>query len=133
MYQLIQGILSNPEDKTAITLVFGVNSEKDVLLKREFEGFERSFPGRFRVVYTVSRLEEGGGRYKKGYVTRDLLEEVVGVEKKGKGGKEKIFVCGPPVMEDALLGKKGGVGPFAGRKGGILEELGYGKEQVHQF
>jgi len=131
MYQLIQGILSNPEDKTAITLVFGVNSEKDVLLKREFEGFEKSFPGRFRVVYTVSRLEEGG-KYRKGYVTRELLEEVVGGEK-GKGGKEKVFVCGPPAMEDALLGKKGGVGPFAGRKGGILEELGYGKEQIHQF
>ncbi|KAJ2907169.1 hypothetical protein MKZ38_007684 [Zalerion maritima] len=117
IYQLVQGILDNPEDKTKITLVFGVNSDRDVLLQKEFDNYEKRFPGRFRAVYTVSNPENGSA-LRKGYVTRELLEEV--------GGKgEKVFVCGPPAMEAALTGQRG--------KGGILAELGYSKDQVHKF
>lgn len=103
----------------------GVNSDEDVLLREEFEEFERRWPGRFRAVFTVSRPVEGSAM-RKGYVTRELLEEVLG--EKGSG-EEKVFVCGPPAMEEALLGKgRGGAG-----KGGILGELGYRKDQIHKF
>lgn len=33
IYQLIQGILNNPHDKTKISLIFGVNTEQDLLLR----------------------------------------------------------------------------------------------------
>ncbi|KAF4822512.1 NADH-cytochrome b5 reductase 2 [Colletotrichum siamense] len=121
IYQLAQGILRNPQDKTAITLVFGVNSDQDVLLKKEFEEFEREFPGRFRAVYTVSN-PVAGSPYRKGYVTKQLLEEVAPVP---KTAETKVFVCGPPAMEAALIGKR--TAP------GILQELGYRKDQIHQF
>ncbi|KAF4918751.1 NADH-cytochrome b5 reductase 2 [Colletotrichum viniferum] len=121
IYQLAQGILRNPQDKTAITLVFGVNSDQDVLLKKEFEEFEREFPGRFRAVYTVSN-PVAGSPYRKGYVTKQLLEEVAPVP---KTAETKVFVCGPPAMEAALVGKR--TAP------GILQELGYRKDQIHQF
>src|SRR6187402_3260959 len=105
IYQLAQGILHNPEDKTNITLVFGVNSDADILFKKEFEEFEQRYPGRFKAVYTVSHPVEGSP-FKKGYVTKDLLEEIaVGTQEKST----KIFICGPPAMETALLG---GGGPF---------------------
>ncbi|PVH82443.1 NADH-cytochrome b5 reductase-like protein [Cadophora sp. DSE1049] len=124
MYQLIQGILNNPSDQTKITLVFGVNSDADVLFRKEFEELERRFGDRFRAVYTVSRLGEGSD-LRKGYVTRELLEQVT-----GRAGEEsRVFVCGPPAMERALLGGR----EFSRGKGGVLEELGYRKEQVHQF
>jgi len=116
IYQLAQGILSNLEDKTGITLVWGVNRDEDVLLEKEFGELERRFPGRFERVVTVSRPVEGSV-LRKGYVTKDLLEEMLR-EKRG----EKVFVCGPPAMEKALLGK-----------GGVLEELGFKKDQVHKF
>ncbi|KAF3812152.1 NADH-cytochrome b5 reductase 2 [Colletotrichum gloeosporioides] len=121
IYQLAQGILRNPQDKTAITLVFGVNSDQDVLLKKEFEEFEKEFPGRFRAVYTVSN-PVAGSPYRKGYVTKQLLEEVAPVP---KTAETKVFVCGPPAMEAALVGKR--TAP------GILQELGYRKDQIHQF
>lgn len=121
IYQLTQAILRNPQDKTAVTLVFGVNSDRDVLLKEEFQEWERKFPGRFKAVYTVSNPVEGSP-YRKGYVTKELLREVT----PSPAGKETmVFVCGPPSMERALVGDR--------RGRGILQELGYRKDQICQF
>ncbi|KAI0408365.1 oxidoreductase NAD-binding domain-containing protein [Xylaria palmicola] len=122
MYQLIQGILSNPEDQTRITLVFGVNTDADVLLKSEFEDFERRFPSRFKAVYTVSNPVPGSP-YPRGYVTRELLSKVMTTTPETKNSK--VFVCGPPGMENALVGTR--------KQPGILGELGYTKDQIYQF
>ncbi|TDZ67546.1 NADH-cytochrome b5 reductase 2 [Colletotrichum sidae] len=121
LYQLAQGILRNPQDRTAVTLVFGVNSDEDVLLEKELRQFEREFPGRFRAVYTVSR-PVAGSQHRKGHVTKELLQEVA---PKPAAGETKVFVCGPPAMEAALLGKRSSPG--------ILQQLGYRKDQIHQF
>lgn len=122
VFQLVQGILANPEDKTRITLVYGANSDGDVLLKDEFDEMEERFPGRLRVVYTVSKGGEGSP-FQKGYVTKELLE---GVVERRSGEDTKVFVCGPPAMEQALVGKgRGG--------GGILAELGFRRDQVYRF
>lgn len=126
-YQLIQGILHNPADKTKVRLVFGVNAEEDVLLRKELEALEARFgTDRFRAVYAVSAgVPNGsaeGGRFRSGYVTEELLKEVA-VPATG-AGNTKVMVCGPPPMEEALLGKKGE---------GILSRLGYQKDQIHQF
>ncbi|KAF5133879.1 NADH-cytochrome b5 reductase 2 [Metarhizium anisopliae] len=121
IYQLTQAILRNPQDKTAVTLVFGVNSDRDVLLKEEFQEWEKKFPGRFKAVYTVSNPVEGSP-YRKGYVTKDLLREVT---PSPAGSETMVFVCGPPSMEKALVGD--------GRRRGILQELGYRKDQICQF
>ncbi|KAK0127373.1 hypothetical protein ONS96_006922 [Cadophora gregata f. sp. sojae] len=124
MYQLIQGILNNPADQTKITLVFGVNSDADVLFREEFEDLEKRFGEMFKAVYTVSKPGDGSP-FRKGYVTRELLEQVTGRAEESS----RVFVCGPPAMEKALLGGSS----FTKGKGGVLEELGYQKDQVHQF
>jgi cytochrome-b5 reductase len=122
MYQLIEGILRNPGDQTRITLVFGVNTDADVLLKSEFEDFERRFPDRFKAVYTVSNPGPGSP-YLKGYVTKDLLSKVMTTTPDTEN--TKVFVCGPPAMENALVGSRS--------QPGILGELGYTKDQIHRF
>ncbi|GKT40245.1 NADH-cytochrome b5 reductase 2 [Colletotrichum spaethianum] len=111
-----------PLDKTAVTLVFGVNSDQDVLLKKEFEQLEKEFPERFKAVYTVSNPLPNSP-FRKGYVTKELLQEVGAVPK--KGNDTKVFVCGPPAMEAALVGKRSAPG--------VLQQLGYRKDQIHQF
>ncbi|KAB8259705.1 hypothetical protein BDV32DRAFT_123960 [Aspergillus pseudonomiae] len=118
IYQLIRGILDNPNDKTKIKLVFGVNSEQDLLLREELEEYKKRFPERFEYVYTVSRLDGEKEGLRKGYVTEELLKGVVG----GKGEGAKVFVCGPPAMEESLVGKSG-----------ILSRLGFEKGQVYKF
>ena len=120
-YQLAQGILRNPDDRTAVTLVYGANSDEDVLLREELKNWEKRFPGRFKAVYTVSRPVEGS-KYRKGYVNEQLLREAV----PGVGGNDtKVFVCGPPPMEKSLVGDRS--------TKGVLEGLGYRKDQVTKF
>ncbi|KAI9155433.1 NADH-cytochrome b5 reductase 2 [Paramyrothecium foliicola] len=99
IYQLAQGILANPEDRTKMTMVVGVNTDQDVLFKEQFARLEKEYPDRFSAVYTVSNPMPGS-TYKKGYVTKELLKETVSLP---KGQDAKVFVCGPPSMEAALL------------------------------
>ncbi|CRG92068.1 hypothetical protein PISL3812_09123 [Talaromyces islandicus] len=125
LYQLIQGILNNPADKTKMTLVFGVNTEDDILLRDEFESYQKQFPDRFKIVYTVSSnsIENTSPEFRNGRVTKELLKELL---PPSSSGDTKVFLCGPPAMEDALTGKKRG-------ESGILGELGYSKDQVFKF
>lgn len=121
IYNLAQGLLSSDNaNRTRMTLVFGINSEKDVLLKEELKSFEQKYPERFKVVYTVSRSEVEGSEFRKGYVGRELLEEVL-----PKGDKGRVFVCGPPGMEKSLVGGFG--------KPGLLEEMGWKKQDILKF
>ncbi|KAI9039849.1 cytochrome b5 reductase family protein [Aspergillus affinis] len=122
LYQLLQGILKNPNDKTKVNLVFGVNTEQDLLLREELEDFKRRFPGRFDFVYTVTHGEEGSS-LRKGRVTEELLREVT---REGRGRNTKVFVCGPSGMEEALVGSR-----ISGE--GILGKLGFKNDQVYKF
>jgi len=129
MYQVAREILKNPEDRTKITLVFGNISEEDILLKRELEDMENTFPQRFRAFYVLDNPPESwqGG---KGYVTKELLKTVLPEPK--NGDKVKIFVCGPPLMYKAISGGKKSP-TDQGELSGILKELGYSKDQVYKF
>lgn len=121
IYQLVQGILNNPDDKTKINLIFGVNTEQDLLLKDEFDEYRRNFPDRFRYTYTISHPKEDEHGFRKGYVTEELLKEVI----EGSGKDTHVFVCGPPGMESSLVGSRGSPG--------ILSRLGFEKDQIYKF
>ena len=128
MYQLVRGIFSNPDDKTKVTLVFGNVGEEDILLKKEFEELENTYPQRFRAFYVLDDPPEGWAPV-KGHITKDLLKTVL----PGKEEKcAKVFVCGPPGLYKAVSGTKKSPSD-QGELGGMLKELGYEKEQVFKF
>ena len=123
MYQLAREIF-----KTKVTLVFGNVSEEDILLKKELQDLENTYPQRFRAFYVLDNPPEGwtGG---KGYITKELLKTVL---PEPKEENIKLFVCGPPPMYKAISGGK--VSPKdQGELTGILKDLGYSKEQVFKF
>ncbi|KXL44494.1 hypothetical protein M433DRAFT_135097 [Acidomyces richmondensis BFW] len=133
IYSLAKGILSNPTDKTRIHLLWGVNGMRDIVLKSEMEELEFAHPDRFRVTYAVSGSEAAPDasslgdvdKYRKGYVNKAMLEEVIARCQKGSWGDEKgtkIFLCGPPKMETALAGRQG-----------VFGELGIAKKEIHRF
>ena len=111
-----------------MTLVFGANADDDLVLREELDRFKTQFPGQFDVVYTVSSPAENGkeSKYRRGRITEELLKEIM---TEPKEENVKVFVCGPPAMEKALMG---GGGWFGGEIG-ILGRLGYTKEQIYRF
>ncbi|KAK0621689.1 hypothetical protein B0T17DRAFT_494607 [Bombardia bombarda] len=125
MYQLTRGILKNPDDKTRITLVWGVNTDDDIFLRDQFAAMERQFPGRFKAVYVVA-TPDAASSHPKGFVTKELLEKAGLSAKAGKDSDIKVLICGPEPMEKALKGAWRG-------KPGILSELGYTRDQIHNF
>ncbi|GKU14990.1 unnamed protein product [Fusarium langsethiae] len=128
MYQLARAIFNNPKDKTKVTLVFGNVSEKDILLKKEFEELENTYPQRFRAFYVLDNPPKGwaGG---SGFITKDLLKTVL---PEPKSENIKLFVCGPPGLMNAVSGNK--VSPKnQGELTGALKELGYKEDQVYKF
>jgi cytochrome-b5 reductase len=129
MWQTANAIFKNPEDKTKVTLIFGNVSEEDILLKREWEHLENTYPQRFRAFYVLDNPPESwqGG---KGFVTKELLKTVLPEPKQGE--KIKIFVCGPPGLYKAVSGGKKSPSD-QGELDGYLKELGYSKEQVYKF
>ncbi|KAF2662604.1 ferredoxin reductase-like protein [Lophiostoma macrostomum CBS 122681] len=129
MWQVANHIFKNPEDKTKVTLVFGNIKEEDILLKKELEHLENTYPQRFRAFYVLDNPPESwqGG---KGFVTKELLKTVLPEPKEGE--KIKIFVCGPPGMYKAISGGKKSPSD-QGELDGILKDLGYSKDQVYKF
>jgi cytochrome-b5 reductase len=128
MYQLARAIFSNPEDKTKVTLVFGNVTEEDILLKRELEDLENTYPQRFRAFYVLDNppKEWVGGN---GFITQELLKTVL---PEPKEENFKVFVCGPPGLMKAISGPKKSP-KDQGELSGVLKELGYSAEQVYKF
>lgn len=128
LFQLAQGILNNPLDKTKIKLVYGVNNDSEIIFKDQFAEWQAQFPDRFSATYVV-RNPEPGSRFKKADINASLLEKLM---PEPKGTSTKVFVCGPPPMEKALTGGGGLFCRFGGGNG-FLQQLGYSKAQIHQF
>ncbi|RAH79581.1 NADH-cytochrome b5 reductase [Aspergillus japonicus CBS 114.51] len=128
MYQLAREIFKNPEDQTKVTLVFGNVTEQDILLKKEFEELENTYPRRFRAFYILDQppKEWTGG---KGFISKELLKTVL---PEPKEENIKIFVCGPPGLYKAISGPKKSPAD-QGELSGVLAELGYSKDQVFKF
>lgn len=121
IYQLIQGILKNPEDKTKITLLFGVNTEEDLLLRDELKSYAKRFSDQFTYTYTISHPKEDISDFRKGYIDQNLISGML----QGPLKDSKVFICGPPAMEKSLIG--------SWRSPGILSQLGFSRDQIHKF
>lgn len=104
------------------------------MLKEELESLEKQYPGRLQVTYAVSGPEAkpdapslgDENKFRKGYVDKTLLQEAIARCQQnsvwGDTKGQKVFLCGPPKMEDAMVGKNG-----------ALTELGLQKKEVHRF
>jgi cytochrome-b5 reductase len=110
-----------------VQLLWGVNGSRDIVLRRELEELEAQFPQRLSVTYAVSGsgpAESDGEKFRKGYVDRALVQEAIAKCGSNLGDEKgtKVFLCGPPKMEEAVAGKTG-----------VLAELGLNKKEIHRF
>ncbi|ORY34058.1 hypothetical protein BCR39DRAFT_491296 [Naematelia encephala] len=106
---------------TKITLVIGANTIGDILLKSEFDEWEKKYPDRLEIHYCISK-PEGGPERPRGGLDKAFLEKTVF---EPKSESSAVYLCGPPGMEESLAGKR--------RKGGVLEDLGFKKDRIFVF
>ncbi len=92
MYQILEHALKDPSNKTRFTLIFANVTEKDILLKEEFDTLAKKHPNTLNVVYTVDKAEPGW-KGPTGYVNQELCKQYL--PRADLGEKAKIFVCGP--------------------------------------
>lgn len=97
MYQLIRAICEDQADKTQVSLLYANNTEADILLREELEGFANRFPAKFRLRYVLSRPAEGW-KGDRGFVTKDMIEDHIGTV----AAEDKVLLCGPPPMITAM-------------------------------
>lgn len=93
MYQLMQAILSDPNDKTKIELLFANQSEEDILLREEIEEMAKKHPDQFKFWYTVDRSSPDW-KYSTGFIDENMIKEHLPASEP----KTAIFMCGPPPM-----------------------------------
>lgn len=127
MFQVVQEVLSNPEDQTHIRLLYANNTEQDILLRSELDNLASKHEN-FDVQYILAKPPSNWSGC-TGFVTKELCAQYM---PKPIGYDTDIFVCGPPPMMEAISGDKApdkSQGPLSG----ILKELGYTEDHVYKF
>ncbi|ANB13760.1 Mcr1p [Sugiyamaella lignohabitans] len=128
LYQLLQAIHKDPNDKTKVNLFYANVTKEDVLIRDEIEALIKDRPDQFKVTYFLDK-PPSGWTGETGYISKEFLSKNL---PKPDSENIKIFVCGPPPFYNALSGPK--VSPQdQGELTGALKELGYNKDQVYKF
>ncbi|MEW5305661.1 MAG: hypothetical protein WDW36_008187 [Sanguina aurantia] len=129
MLQLIDAVLSNPDDRTELSLIFANNSEDDIILRNHIDNLAKTHKN-FKVYYVVSKPNYAGAFWMGGVgnVTSDMIKKHL----PAPAGDSHVFVCGPPGFMNAMSGNK--TSPKdQGELVGSLKELGYKAENVYKF
>ncbi|KAJ1838371.1 hypothetical protein LPJ70_005488, partial [Coemansia sp. RSA 2708] len=128
MLQLAQHVLSDPNDRTKLTLVFANKSEDDIILRSTFDDLARKHPDQFRVFYVVDKAT-AGWQGEVGYITKDMVKKYMPAADRSD---VLVAACGPVPMMKLVSGPKA-PDYSQGEVGGILKELGYTSQQVFKF
>lgn len=99
IYQVMQAILKDPNDRTEMYVVYANRTEEDVLLREEMDGWAQKHQN-VKVWYVVSEAKKGGWEYSTGRITESVLREHI-----PEGSSDSLaLVCGPPAMiQSAVL------------------------------
>mmetsp|Transcript_24967 Transcript_24967/g.73833 ORF Transcript_24967/g.73833 Transcript_24967/m.73833 type:complete len:314 (-) Transcript_24967:259-1200(-) len=130
MLQVVDTVLSDPADKTDVSLVYANTTDSDIILKDKIDELAKKYPYRFKVYYVVDNPSWGGMMWKggKGRVTGQMLKEHL----PPPSLDNLVMVCGPPGMMNAVSGNKA-PDKSQGELTGLLKELGYTKDNVFKF
>ena len=98
MYQIIQSILSDPQDKTEISLIFANVTEDDILLRQELDAWAVVYKKQFKVYYVLDKPPSSKWVGGSGYVTPSMLRDQLFAP----GSDAMVLCCGPPMMVNKL-------------------------------
>lgn len=93
MYQVLEAILKNSDDKTKCSLIYANQTEDDILLRDELDAMAKEYPDRVKIWYTVDR-PVAGWKYDKGFISHDMCEKHL----PPASDVTLALMCGPPPM-----------------------------------
>ncbi|XP_068117863.1 NADH-cytochrome b5 reductase 2-like [Hyperolius riggenbachi] len=93
MLQLIRHITQDPRDDTKCYLIFGNQTEEDILLRSELEAVAKSHPDQFKLWFTLDRPPKGW-KYGSGFITTDMIKQHL----PAPSDNPLVLMCGPPPM-----------------------------------
>eukprot|EP00301_Raphidiophrys_heterophryoidea_P018725 c3733_g1_i1.p1 GENE.c3733_g1_i1~~c3733_g1_i1.p1 ORF type:complete len:272 (+),score=69.56 c3733_g1_i1:51-818(+) len=126
MYQVIREIISNPEDKTEVSLLFANVSPQDIIMHGELEAVAKAHPN-IHIHYVVNKGDETWTG-SVGFVSAELIKQYL----PAPADDSMVFVCGPPAMVSIICGSKG-PNFTQGEVDGVLKDLGYTSAHVFKF
>lgn len=97
MNKLIRAICEDPTDETSVTLLYGNNSEEDILLREQLDNFAKKYPENLRIHYVLSKPSKDW-KLATGYVTKEMVEEYF----PEPSDDSKVLLCGPPGLVDSM-------------------------------
>ncbi|KAG5505301.1 hypothetical protein JIQ42_07508 [Leishmania sp. Namibia] len=126
--QIIHAIKKNKEDRTKVFLVYGNQTERDILLRKELDEAAAN-DDRFHVWYTVDRDVTPAWKYDVGYVREEMFRkhlpvpDMLGNDSVPQNAgitKVMALMCGPPPMVQMAIKPN-------------LERIGYTAENMFSF
>lgn len=96
MLQIARAILSDPKDRTKVSLIFANRKEEDILLKDELDHLALKHDN-FQVHYVLEYPPDNWNG-QAGFVSKDMIERYLPPPAKDI----KILLCGPPAMIKAM-------------------------------
>lgn len=130
MYQVLDEILKNSDDKTEVSLIYANKTPADVLLKDTLHKLATQHSN-FHVHYVVEKTGTLNALLWKGstgYVTDKIVEKHC----PGPSDDNLVLVCGPPPMMKAISGEKA-PDKSQGDLAGVLAKMGFTADQVYKF
>lgn len=115
MLQVVNAVLSNPNDQTTVSLLFANKTKDDILLLAELEMLAKQHADRFQLWFTLDD-PPAGWKFSKGFITTDMIQERM----PAPGPDTVILMCGPPPMVQYACKAN-------------LEKLGYEKADMLAF
>jgi len=131
MLQILENIITNPNDNTKVSLLFANRSTDDILLRERLDKYAETYANKLKVYYTVDRVNDNSYKGFNGHINADMLRTTM----PAPSNDNLIYVCGPPGLMNLLSGQKPPIPPFIeqGELTGLLKDLNYTKEQVYKF
>jgi cytochrome-b5 reductase len=75
IFQLIQSVCLNGDD-VELTLLFGNQTEDDILIKKELDELAQKYPNKFKLYYIVDRvLRSDTWKGDSGYISKELIQK----------------------------------------------------------
>ena len=93
MLQVIQSVLTDPDDDTELSLIYANKTEDDIIVKDMLDQMAANSDGQFRVHYTLDNPPDNWDG-SSGFVTADMIAAHL----PAPSDETLVLMCGPPPM-----------------------------------